>query len=70
MLKSKSELANRLGHNDFKATVNWLSRLKCRFGIKFKKTHGEKGSADAVRAEQWKSTKLPNLFQKFCADYI
>jgi hypothetical protein len=44
-----------------------LSRWKCRFGIKFKKTHGE-GSAHAVSAEQWKSTKLPNLPLKFCAD--
>jgi hypothetical protein len=24
-------------------------------------THGKKGSADAVSAEQWKSTKLPNF---------
>jgi hypothetical protein len=45
-----------------------LSQWKYRFGIKFKKAHGEKGSADAVNAEQWKSTKLPKLLQKFCAD--
>jgi hypothetical protein len=31
---------------------------------------GEKGSVDAVTAEQWKSTKLPTLLQKFCADHI
>jgi hypothetical protein len=47
-----------------------LSCWKCRFGIKFKKAHGEKGIVDAVSAEQWKSTKLPNLLQKFCADDI
>jgi hypothetical protein len=41
-----------------------LSRWKCRFGIKFKKAHGEDSG------EQWKSTKLPNLLQKFCADNI
>jgi hypothetical protein len=68
VLKSKSEeLAKSLGHNDFKATDGWLSRLKSRFGIKLKKTHGEKGSADAVSAEQWKSTKLQDLLQKCCA---
>jgi hypothetical protein len=33
--------------------------------MKFMKAHGEMDSA-----EQWKSTKLPNLFQKFCADDI
>jgi hypothetical protein len=46
-----------------------LSQCKCRFGIEFKKAHSE-DSADAVYAEQWKSTKLPNLLQKFCADDI
>jgi hypothetical protein len=47
-----------------------LFRWKCRFGIKFKKAHGEKDSADAASAEQGKSTKLPNLLQKFCTDNI
>jgi hypothetical protein len=47
-----------------------LSQWKCRFGIKFKKAHGEKGSDDAVSAEQWKSTKLPDLLRKFWADGI
>jgi hypothetical protein len=47
-----------------------LSQWKYRFWIKFKKAHGEKSSADAVSSEQWKSTKLPNLLQKFCADNI
>jgi hypothetical protein len=61
MLKSKSEeLAKRLGHNNFKAIDGWMSRWKCRFGMNFKKENSEKGCADAVRAEQWKSIKLPN----------
>jgi hypothetical protein len=47
-----------------------LSQWKCRFGIKFKKAHGEKGIAGAVSAEQWKYAKLPNLLQKFCTDDI
>jgi hypothetical protein len=50
-----------LGHDDFKATGGWLSRWKCKFGIKFKKAHDEKDSADAVSAKQWKSTKLPSF---------
>jgi hypothetical protein len=37
---------------------------------KFRMAHGEKGIAGAVSAEQWKSTKLPDLFQKFCRDDI
>jgi hypothetical protein len=69
MLKSTSEDKN-LNHNDSKATDGWLYAWKCRFGIQFKKAQGEKGSVDAVSAEKWKSTKLPNLLQKFCADDI
>jgi hypothetical protein len=65
ILKSKSEeLAMRLGYNNFKATNCLLSRWKCKFGMKFKKAHGEKGTADAVSAQQWKFTKLWNLLQK------
>jgi hypothetical protein len=62
--------AKKLGHNDLKATDGSLSQWKCRFGIKFKKAHSQKDCADAVSAEQWKSIKLPNLLQKFCADDI
>jgi hypothetical protein len=52
MLKSKpEELAKRLGHKDFKAKEGWLSRCKCRFGIKLKKTHSE-DSGHAVSAAQ------------------
>jgi hypothetical protein len=43
--------------------------MECRFGIDFKNAHSE-DSVDAVRAEEWKSTKLPNLLQRFCADDI
>jgi hypothetical protein len=46
-----------------------MSRWKCRLGIKFKKARGGVID-DAVSAEQWKSTKLPNLLQKFCTDDI
>jgi hypothetical protein len=71
MLKRLSEeLAKKLGHNDFKARDGLLSKQKCRFGIKLKKGYGEKGSVDAVNGEQWKSTKLQNILQKFCADNI
>jgi hypothetical protein len=65
--KQARELAKQLVHNDFKATDGWLPQWKCRFWIKFKMEHDKKDSADAV-GEQWKSTKLPNLLQKFCED--
>jgi hypothetical protein len=66
-LKNKlEELAKKLCHHDFKATDGWLTRWKCRFGIKFKKAYGEK---DAVSAVKQKSTKVPDLHQKFCTDF-
>lgn len=72
MLKSKSEeLAKKLGRSNFKATDGWLSRLKSRHGIKFHKSRGKKDTADASSGTgNWKSTQLPNLLQKFCADDI
>lgn len=71
LLKMKSEeLAKKLGHNDFKATDGWLSRWKARHNIKFKKAHGEKGSADKVSAEQWKNTKIKTYLENFCPDDI
>lgn len=71
MLKCKAEeLAKKLGHDDFKATDGWLSRWKSRHDIKFKKVHGEKESADSAGAEEWQSTKLPQLLEKFHADDI
>jgi hypothetical protein len=52
MLRSKSvELAKKFGHNDCKATAGWLSRCKCMFGIKIKKSHGKKYGADTVIAQ-------------------
>jgi hypothetical protein len=71
MLKRKpEELAKMLGQNDFKIIDAWLSRWKSRFGINFKKAHGEQDIANTVSTEQWNSTKVPNLLQKFCADGI
>ncbi|XP_051784514.1 tigger transposable element-derived protein 6-like [Erpetoichthys calabaricus] len=71
ILKAKAEdLAKKLGHDEFKATDGWLSRWKSRHEIKFKKAHGEKGSADADGVEKWKSSKLPELLKQFCADDI
>jgi hypothetical protein len=64
--KSKSrELDKRLDHTDFKARDGWFSEWKCRFATTFKKPHGEV-SFDVVSAKYWKSTKLPDLLQKFC----
>ena len=53
MLMEKSkDFAERLG-SDFTPSTGWLARWKNRMGIKFKRAHGEKSSADEAAAENW-----------------
>jgi len=40
-------------------------RWKLRHNIIFKKVHGEKGSADNVIAEKWKSNKMAAFLDSF-----
>ncbi len=71
MLKTKAEeLAVKMGHNDFSATDGWLSRWKVRHNIKFKKHHGEKGSADVLKAEEWLSNQLPKLLTEYSLEDV
>ena len=66
MLKEKAEdLAKKLGNPSFVATEGWLSRWKARHQIKYKRGHGEKGSADTQSAEEWISSVLPGLLEKY-----
>ena len=53
MLKEKAEdLAKKLGNPSFVATEGWLSRWKAQHQIRYKRAHGEKGSADTQSAEE------------------
>ena len=66
MLKEKAEdLAKKLGNHSFVATEGWLSRWKARHQIKYKRAHGEKGSADTQSAEECISSVLPGLLEKY-----
>ena len=40
------EIAEALGHDDFKATNGWFYRWKIRYGLIFKNIHGEAQDAD------------------------
>lgn len=78
MLKAKAvDLAQQLGHMDFKATDGWLSRWKSRHNIKLKKITytGTKlnynTSIDGLLSpEQWTLIKLPYLLNEFCSSDI
>jgi hypothetical protein len=71
ILKAKAEIfAQKFGRPDFVATEGWLARWKTRRQIKFKRSHGEKGSADSVEEETWKSTVLPQLLDEYTPSNI
>ena len=62
LLKEKAEdLAKKLGNPSFVATECWLSRWKARHQIRYKRAHGEKGSADTQSAGEWIRSVLPEL---------
>ena len=60
-----NHLAGLLGKPEFKATNGWLCRWKSRHGIKFKKAHGEKKDADVDAADQWSSTVLAEILERY-----
>ena len=60
LLKEKVEdLAKKLGNPSFVATEGGLSQWKARPQIRYKRAHGEKGSADTQYAGEWISSILP-----------
>lgn len=71
MIMAKAEtLAQKINHVDFKPSNGWLSRWKARCDIKFKRSHGEKASADKEGAEEWSFSTLPDLLKEFSPDNI
>ena len=60
LLKEKAEdLAKKLSNPSFVDTEGGLSRWKARLQIRYKRAHGEKGSADTQCAGEWISSVLP-----------
>lgn len=69
MLKAKAEqLAAEMGH-DFVPSDGWLSRFKQRYGISYKKEHGEKQTTEAG-AESWRGKQLQELLKQFSPDDV
>ena len=50
---------------EFVASVSWLDKWKARFNVKFKKTPGEKQSADHSAAQRFKDERLPEFFENY-----
>ena len=51
--------------NDFKASSGWLTKLKKRHNIKWKKINGESADIDETTANDWFENKLPKLIQEY-----
>ena len=65
LMGKAEELAAKLGRSEFKSTNGWFERWKNRHQIRYKKSHGEKRSADVASADAWKSDELPRLLEEF-----
>lgn len=61
--ETSEEFSNKMEHKEWRTTYSWLSECISWHPIELKNTHGKKESGHAVRVEQWKSRKQPNLFQ-------
>ena len=60
MSKAKS-IAEGHGETHCQFGEGWLRGFKDRYGIVFKKAHGEKAVADTAAAEDWLSNRWPEL---------
>ena len=60
-----NSLPGLLGNTEFIAINGWLCRCESRHDIKFKKLHSEKKDADTDSAEQWSSTVLTQILDRY-----
>ncbi|XP_041351172.1 tigger transposable element-derived protein 6-like [Gigantopelta aegis] len=70
LAEKAKDLAKHLDKEDFNLTTGWLSRWKKTNNIVYKKLHGEKKDADINAADNWTTTVLPGLLQKYAPDDI
>ena len=71
ILRDKAEdLAKKLGHDEFKASSGWLSRLLKRRDISRKKKHGEAQSSDFQASTDWLKDVWPQLRERYSSDDI
>ena len=66
VLSHKAEvLARGLGKYDFKATDDWLTRWKKRYGVTYAKLHGEAAEADVEGANEWRKENVTQLLESY-----
>ena len=60
-----TKLAHAMGHSSFKPTNGWLCRWKTRYGVAYKRAHGEKQDADGAAADTWSQTVVPQILEAY-----
>jgi hypothetical protein len=68
LLKKANDFGEKL--EDFKAADGWLTRLKVRHGIVYKKLHGEEQDTDGSAADNWLQTDLKTVLNTYGPDDI
>lgn len=68
ILREKAtEIALRLGVDDFSPSNGWIDRFKKRTGIVYRSVSGEAASVDESVTDDWQTTKLPFLLHDYAA---
>ncbi|XP_064463461.1 tigger transposable element-derived protein 4-like [Ornithodoros turicata] len=60
-----NELAERLGHADFKCSNGWISRFKERHGLVFKAVSGEEAAGDPSVVTNWQAMRLQTVLREY-----
>lgn len=70
LCEKATELAGRLGVENFSASSGWLHKFKGRHGISCHNVCGESKSVDPETVRDWKETRLKELTSKFAPKNI
>ena len=64
-MQKADDLAEKLHHDDFKATEGWVRRWIARENINFSKPAGEQREADFPAASEWLRTEWPAIIANY-----
>jgi hypothetical protein len=71
ILKEKARaFAKQLGNDEFSASDGWMTRWQDRYGVVYKKVHGEKDDSDVLGAETWLEQKWPSISARYSPEHI
>ena len=69
LMEKARQIAEHLGHTEFKGSNGWLDKWKKGYNIKQMKISGESGDVSGPTVESWKE-RLPELIEGYSSDDI